>query len=81
MRMAVFCVVALCSLVEVYRRFRGACCLHYQGNGATTQKQPSSYSPPWEPQISQIVMFETQHSGGQMKEAREVTAPYSASLP
>jgi hypothetical protein len=24
--------VAPCSLVEVYRRFRGACCLHYQGD-------------------------------------------------
>jgi hypothetical protein len=29
---AVFWVVALCSLVEVHRRFRGACCLHHQGN-------------------------------------------------
>jgi hypothetical protein len=27
MKMAVFWVVAPCSLVEVYRRFRGACCL------------------------------------------------------
>jgi hypothetical protein len=27
MKMAVFCVVAPCSLVEVYRRFRGTCCL------------------------------------------------------
>jgi hypothetical protein len=31
-KMAVFWVVAPCSLVEVYRRFRGACCLHYQGD-------------------------------------------------
>jgi hypothetical protein len=30
--MAVFWVVAPCSLVEVYRHFRGACCLHHQGN-------------------------------------------------
>jgi hypothetical protein len=30
--MAVFWVVApLCSLVEVYQRFRGPCCLHHQG--------------------------------------------------
>jgi hypothetical protein len=29
--MNVFCVVAPCSVVEVYRRFRGACCLHHQG--------------------------------------------------
>jgi hypothetical protein len=27
-KMAVFWVVAPCSLVEVYRRFRGPCCLH-----------------------------------------------------
>jgi hypothetical protein len=30
MKMAVFWVVAPCSLVEVYRRFRGACYLHHQ---------------------------------------------------
>jgi hypothetical protein len=29
--MAVFWVLAPCSLVEVCRRFRGACCLHHQG--------------------------------------------------
>jgi hypothetical protein len=29
MKTAVFYVVALCSLVEVYRHFRGACCLHH----------------------------------------------------
>jgi hypothetical protein len=31
--MAVFWVVAPCSLVEVYQRFRGLCCLHHQGDG------------------------------------------------
>jgi hypothetical protein len=30
--MAVFWVVAPCSMVEVYRRFRGSCCLHHQGD-------------------------------------------------
>jgi hypothetical protein len=30
-KMAVFWVVALCSLVYVYRRFKGSFCLHYQG--------------------------------------------------
>jgi hypothetical protein len=30
-KMAVFWVVAPCSLIEVYQRFRGPCCLHYQG--------------------------------------------------
>jgi hypothetical protein len=32
LRMAVFWVVAPCSLVEVYQRFRGPCCLHHQGD-------------------------------------------------
>jgi hypothetical protein len=36
MKMAVFWVVAPWSLVEVYQRFRGTCCLHHQV--ATTQK-------------------------------------------
>jgi hypothetical protein len=31
MKMAVFWVVAPCSLVEVYQRFTGPCCLHHQG--------------------------------------------------
>jgi hypothetical protein len=31
MKMAIFWDVAPCSLVEVYRRFSGACCLHHQG--------------------------------------------------
>jgi hypothetical protein len=31
-KMAVFCVVAPCSLVEVYQRFSGPCCLHHQGD-------------------------------------------------
>jgi hypothetical protein len=30
-KMAVFWIVAPCSLVEVYQRFRGPCCLHHQG--------------------------------------------------
>jgi hypothetical protein len=47
--MAVFWVVAPCSLVEVNRRSRGACCLHHQGD--SPRRQLSSYSPPWEPEI------------------------------
>jgi hypothetical protein len=31
-KMAVFWTVAPCSLVEVYQRFRGPCCLHHQGD-------------------------------------------------
>jgi hypothetical protein len=30
-KMAVFWIVAPCSLAEVYQRFRGPCCLHHQG--------------------------------------------------
>jgi hypothetical protein len=29
-KMAVFWVVAPCSLVEIYHRFRGPCCVHHQ---------------------------------------------------
>jgi hypothetical protein len=29
-KMAVFWVVTSCSLVEIYRRFRGPCCLHHR---------------------------------------------------
>jgi hypothetical protein len=40
MKMTVFWVVAPGSVVEVYRRFRDACCLHHlpDCNGATSQK-------------------------------------------
>jgi hypothetical protein len=30
-KMAVFWVVAPCSLVEAHQRFRGTCCIHHQG--------------------------------------------------
>jgi hypothetical protein len=32
MNIAIFWAVAPCYLVEVYRRFRGACCLHHPGD-------------------------------------------------
>jgi hypothetical protein len=35
MKMAVFWVVAPYSLVEVYRRFGGICCLHHRGDEGT----------------------------------------------
>jgi hypothetical protein len=54
LKIAVFWVVAPCSLVEVYQRFRGPCCLHQLLPDYTALQpriQQSSYSPPWEPQI------------------------------
>jgi hypothetical protein len=38
MKMGVFWVVALCSLVEDYQRFRGPCCLHHQGDDDGSSK-------------------------------------------
>jgi hypothetical protein len=40
MKMGVFRVVALCSLVEVYQRFGGPCCLHHQGDEACLLSGP-----------------------------------------
>jgi hypothetical protein len=38
----VFWVVAPCSLVEVYQRFRGPCCLHHHGDEYQTTRR---YNP------------------------------------
>jgi hypothetical protein len=38
MKMAVFCVVASCSLVEFYQRFRGACCLQLSIRNAVCRR-------------------------------------------
>jgi hypothetical protein len=73
MKMAVFWVVAPRNLVEIYRRFRGACCRDRPYDGGIRHLwivskllpdceaqqpriQPSSYSPPWEPQISRMLL-------------------------
>jgi hypothetical protein len=71
-KMAVFWVVAPCSLVEVYHRFGGPSWIKHQGDrpddggsrdlrnvgkllpdcmALQPRRQPSSYSPPWKPQI------------------------------
>jgi hypothetical protein len=64
--MAVFCVVVPCSLVEVYGRFRGACCLYHLPDYTAQQprRQPSSYSPPWEPELSLIYLNSNVHQVG-----------------
>jgi hypothetical protein len=68
MKMTVFWDAVPCSLVEVYRRFRGAYCLHHRPDGGSkhlwnvgkltdyTAQHPSrqspSYLPLWELEIS-----------------------------
>jgi hypothetical protein len=47
MKMDVFWVVAPCNLSEVYRHFRGDCCLHHQGD-----EQPSSRSRFFSPMVT-----------------------------
>jgi hypothetical protein len=42
MKMAVFWVVVPCSLVEVYQRFRGPCCLHHQDDPEDSHLQEYS---------------------------------------
>lgn len=84
LRMTVFWDVAMCSLVEVWRRLWGACCLyrivkvitHHPDGGSSvhliivgkrlpdrplqhTRRQPSSYSPSWEPKRSSGTHFST----------------------
>jgi hypothetical protein len=48
-KMAVFWVVAPCSLVDVYRRFRDACCLHQNDDSRSFLPlliQKSFFAPP-----------------------------------
>jgi hypothetical protein len=42
MKMVVLWDVALCSLVEVYRLFRGTCCLHHLGDSLNSHLHTSS---------------------------------------
>jgi hypothetical protein len=43
MKIAVFWVAAPCSLVEVYQRFGGPCCLHHQGDHRRRRENLKSY--------------------------------------
>jgi hypothetical protein len=44
-KMAIFWVVAPCSLVEVYQRFRGPCRLHHQGDECSSPWWWRRYNP------------------------------------
>jgi hypothetical protein len=61
-KMAVFWVVAPFSVVEVYRRFRGACCLHHQGDDeaeSTSEMPVNSYQITWRniPKDSHLITY------------------------
>jgi hypothetical protein len=43
MKTAAFRVVSQCSLVEVYRRFKDTCCLHYQGDRTRRYKPEDNH--------------------------------------
>jgi hypothetical protein len=45
MKMAVFWVVAPCSLVEVYQRYRGPCWLHHQGDSHLHTHRRENFKP------------------------------------
>jgi hypothetical protein len=44
MQIVVLITRAPCSLVEIYRRFRGACRLHHQGGNQSNRAEPSHIS-------------------------------------
>jgi hypothetical protein len=57
-KVAVFWVVAPYSLVEVYQRFRGPCCLHHQGDEKPTRLQTTRrYKPEDSHRISSSVFI------------------------
>jgi hypothetical protein len=45
LKIAVFWVVAQCSLVKVYQRFRGPYCLHHQGVAVNFYQTTRCYNP------------------------------------
>jgi hypothetical protein len=47
MKMTVFWVVATSSLVEVYQRFRGPCCLRHQGDEYAARGVRLGYETLW----------------------------------
>jgi hypothetical protein len=100
-KMAVFWVVAPCSLVEIYQHFRDPCCLHHQGSGhhhgdggskylwnvgkllpdytvLQPRRQPSSYSPLWEPQILLLMLLRWFSSSSIMDSLLRWTSPTTA---
>jgi hypothetical protein len=78
MKMAVFWVVALCSLVKTDRRFRGrpTCCLHHQGDDHGGSKYlwnvgkllPDYTELQPRRQTSRLMMFENTYYYDQIKE-------------
>jgi hypothetical protein len=69
MQMTVFWDVEPCSLVQVYRRFRGACCLHHQGDEAasTPEMAVNFYRTTWRNIPGDSHLDKKHHSGQQVK--------------
>jgi hypothetical protein len=67
MKMTVSWEVALCSLVEVYRRFRGACRLHHHGlimvSANTSETSVNFYQTTWPniPEDSHLYNYSVGH--------------------
>jgi hypothetical protein len=72
----VFWDVALCSLVKYFRRFRGACCLHHQGNkslmeaASTCETSVNFYqtTPRNNPEDSHLKVIVTEQSESQRED-------------
>jgi hypothetical protein len=67
--MVVFWVVALCSLVEVYRRFRGACCLNLQGSPETSA---NFYQTTWRNNPEDIYLYNRHRENLESHEKKKI---------
>jgi hypothetical protein len=60
MKMAVFWVVAPCRLVEVYQCFRGACCLHHQGDENRENLKSQRKETDWPNTVHETILLNCQ---------------------
>jgi hypothetical protein len=73
MKMTVFWDVAPCSLVEVYRRFRCAHCLHHQGDETTrTSKMSVNFYQTARHNIPEDVHLHTRHRQNLKSQKEEI---------
>jgi hypothetical protein len=67
MKLAVIWVEAPCSLIEVYRRFRGTCCLHHQGVSKTLPDY-TAQQPRRQPALINLSVECTEYFNGTVRE-------------